>query len=127
MAALELDGVTVESGYQLQIEDAALIAEHDVVVFADAHQTCGEPFELRRVEPEATVAFSTHSVPPRALLALAREHFGATTLGYTLGVRAHELDDFGERLSERGRANLRAAVDHLTSVLREGSLVRTSP
>ena len=34
--ALALEGVTTDSDYQLTIEDAALVAEHDVVVFVDA-------------------------------------------------------------------------------------------
>jgi hypothetical protein len=33
---LDLDHVTVEAGYQLTVEDAAIISEHDVVVFVDA-------------------------------------------------------------------------------------------
>src|SRR3989339_2081336 len=33
---LNLSGIAVDSDYQLTVEDAALVAEHDVVIFVDA-------------------------------------------------------------------------------------------
>jgi len=48
--ALDLSGVTVESNYQLNIEDADLIAQFDVVVFADASVNAEEPFEFMPLE-----------------------------------------------------------------------------
>ena len=35
---------TLETAYQLQVEDAALVADHGVVVFADADAACAAPF-----------------------------------------------------------------------------------
>ncbi|MHC4675441.1 MAG: hydrogenase maturation protease, partial [Planctomycetota bacterium] len=41
---MNLPGVTAEADYQLAVEDAAALAQHDIVIFADA-DTCGnEPF-----------------------------------------------------------------------------------
>ena len=40
-------GVTVDADYQLTVEDAAAVAEHDVVVFADAAVDGPEPFYFR--------------------------------------------------------------------------------
>lgn len=118
------DEVTVETGYQLQVEDAALVAEHSVVVFADADKACAEPFELRRLEPLRALAFSTHSVAPAALLALAREHFDGKTVGFVLGIRGYEFDAFGEALSPAARRNLTAAAAYMCRALRDGSLAR---
>lgn len=118
--------VAVETGYQLQVEDAALVARHDVVVFADADTACPEPFQLRRIEPRLTPSFSTHSVAPEVVLALAHEHFGCRTAGYVLGIRGYEFDGFGERLSEGARRNLAAASDHVLRAVREGRLSRGS-
>lgn len=120
LAARGIEGVSVESGYQLQVEDAVLIAQHDVVVFADADPSCNSPFELRPIEPRSEVSFSTHSVAPEALLALAHELFGASTVGFVLAIRAHQLGDFGEGLSAPARADLELAVDHLEQQLRGG-------
>lgn len=123
-ARLPGDELTIESGYQLQVEDAALVAEHGVVVFADADVACAEPFELRRLEPRPGAEFSTHSVAPAALLALAREHFDCRTVGFVLGIRGYEFDEFGEELSPGARRNLAAAADYVARALGDGSLAR---
>ena len=115
-----IEGLTVEADYQLTVEDAAAVAEHDVVIFADAAVADSEPFFFRRIAPSATGSFSTHSVEPAAVLALAAELFGARTTGYVLGVRGYEFDEFGERLSPRAQANLAAAAAFLRSALPDG-------
>ena len=114
---LRLPGVTVDSDYQLQVEDAARIAEHDVVLFCDADATCTPPFRFERVEAKADLSFTTHSVSPQALLAMAKQHFGSAARGFLLGIRADELDGFGEELSAGARANLAAALAFLEPVL----------
>ena len=121
IAGRGLPDVTVDADYQLMIEDAAVIAEHDVVVFADADTAAPDPFEFRRIEPRRAAAFTSHSVAPDALLGLAREHFGCATVGYVLGIRGHEFNEFGERLSARAEANLSEAVEFLVRVLAEAS------
>jgi len=121
IAARGLGNVRCETAYQLQIEDAALVAGHDVVVFADADLAGAGPFELRVIGPRHTVEFSTHSVAPEAILGLAREHFGVEPVGFLLGIRGYEFGDYGEGLSPAARANLAAAVDAMERWLREGS------
>lgn len=124
-AALEkrnLPGVTVEADYQLTVEDAAALAEHDVVVFADADAAGPEPYSFRRVDPGKTgLSFTSHSIAPAAVLALAHTLFAAKTEGYVLGIRGYEFDQFGESLSPRARANLEAATKFIAGVLGEGS------
>ncbi len=117
LAETGLDGVTVDSNYQLNIEDAAAIAEHDVVVFVDASVSGSEPFSFYRLEPQEDATFSTHSVSPRAVLHLAQKCFGAATRGYVLEIRGYEFNDFGEKLSERCRENLQAALEFATDTL----------
>lgn len=112
-AALEarrLAGVTVESDYQLTVEDAADVATHDVVVFVDAACQGPEPFAFRRVVPGDGMSFSSHSASPEGVLGLAGDLFGAHPEGYVLGIRGYEFNEFGEGLSERARANLAAAL-----------------
>ena len=55
------------------------------------------------------------------MLAMARQMFGAKTEGYILGIRGYEFNEFGERLSDRARANLAAATAFIEPVLRSGS------
>jgi len=115
-----LPGVTVEANYQLTVEDAAQVAEHDVVLFADADAAGPEPFSVRRVEPGAAEpGWSSHSVTPADVLGLASRLFAARPPGWLLGIRGYEFDDFGEELSDRARANLDAAVAWTDNAIRE--------
>ncbi|MGE5247505.1 MAG: hydrogenase maturation protease [Verrucomicrobiota bacterium] len=111
--AMRLHGVTVESDYQLSIEHAAMAAEHDVVVFADADPGSGEPFYLRPLAPSAPGRFTSHGVAPGEVLHLARACFQAAPEGYLLGVRATVLDRFEEGLSRVAREGLEAALEYL--------------
>jgi len=114
--------VTIETGYQLNVEDAELVADHDLVVFADADAACPAPFLLRRLKPHAAAPFSTHSLEPEGVLALAQEHFACDTVAFILGIRGYEFDEFGETLSPGAERNLAAAVDYMCRVLRAGGL-----
>ncbi len=113
--------VTLETGYQLQVEDAALVAPFDLVVFADAHASCAPPFELRRLEPLHAADFTTHSLAPEAVLALARDLYGSRAAGFVLGIRGDRFDDYGEGLSPVARRHLDAAADFLRQALRDGT------
>jgi hydrogenase maturation protease len=119
--SLALPGVTVQADYQLCLEDAEAAARHDVVIFADAATTGAEPFSFRRVEPAACMGFSTHALEPEAVLGFAQQLFGARTDGYTLGIRGYAFNEYEESLTDRGRANLAAAVAFVRQVCEQGS------
>lgn len=105
-------GVTLESCYQLQIENAAEVARHDRVLFVDADRSGPAPYSLRRLESAAgRSSFTTHSVAPEAILGLARVLFGAAPEAWLVGIRGYDFDGFGEHLSARARVNLEAAID----------------
>ena len=118
-----LPGVTVEADYQLTVEDAPSIAEHSVVIFVDAAVQGGEPFFCRPVNPKPTISFSSHSVDPENLLALAQKMFGAHAKAYAVGIRGYQFDDFGESLSPKAEENLAAAVRFLAPVLQRDSAI----
>lgn len=113
---------TVEANYQLTVEDAQLVAEHDVVIFADASLDGPEPFSLARVRGQARSSFSTHSLSPAAVLGLAHELFAAKTRGYLLALRGYRFDEFGEELSSGAKANLDAARTLIKEMLHHGDL-----
>jgi hydrogenase maturation protease len=128
--AWKLPHVTVDSAYQLTVEDAAGLAEYDVVIFADASLTAPDPFSFEPVALAQTSSFSSHSVEPGAVMALARELFKVTTAGYVLGIRGHQFDMFCETLSDAAARNLAAALDFLDPILRSGAIndfMRKSP
>jgi len=120
---LALPGVTVESNYQLTVEDAAEIAEHDIVLFADADVGGPEPFWVRRIHPGADdLSFTSHSVEPCAVMTLAKRLFQAEPEAYLLGIRGYEFNEFGERLSDQAQANLAATVEYVELSLRQGTV-----
>ena len=109
--ALQLPGVSVESNYQLNIEDAELISKYDVVVFADASVDAHEPFDFEPMHSKPpVVGFSSHSVTAESLLGLAEELFNATPQAYAMAIRGYAFNEFGESLSATAFANLDAAV-----------------
>lgn len=120
VAAANLPNVTVESNFQLNIEDAADVAQHDVVVFADASVSAEPPFEFTRVEPRMEGSFTTHSVRPEGVMALARDEFGSLAEGYALAVPGESFDDFGEELSTAAQHRVRAAASFLLRLLDGG-------
>lgn len=108
---LGLDGVTIDANYQLTVEDADQVKDHDIVVFADASVDCREPFEFFEINPRSTMHFSSHFLSPEDVLGLAQDIFKADTKGYAIAIRGYEFDEFGERLSVRAQKNLKQAVE----------------
>ncbi len=112
-----LPHVTVDSDYQLTVEDASDIAAHDIVVLADASVNGREPFYVEPVVPVPAQSFSSHSVEPGPLLHMAHTLFEGKAHGYILGIRGYEFNEFGERLSPHAQDNLRQALDFLRLAL----------
>ncbi len=113
-----LPGLTVDSDYQLQVEDAFEVARFPRVILVDADRSGPEPFSFRRLEPAAqSLSFSSHSVTAGGLLALTRELFGRRPEAWLLGIRGYEFDCFDESLSAPAHRNLAAAADFVTTAL----------
>jgi hydrogenase maturation protease len=116
---LNIESTTVESNYQLSVEDAADVAEHDAVIFVDADVSGVAPFWFDRVKPEKAISFSSHSIAPGALLELAHELFGKEIDGYILAIRGYVFNEFNESLSHLARENLGEALKFVTRALQE--------
>ena len=117
----EIPGVTVDSNYQLSVEDSNTAAEHDMVIFVDASVNCKEPYSFDRIYPGDSMSFTTHSVEPEAVLALAKDLFKAEPTAYMLGIRGYEFNEFGQKLSDKAKSNLVESLDFLTSFLLESN------
>lgn len=116
---LGLPGVSVDADYQLTVEEAADMARYDVVIFADASVNGAEPFEFTQIGHCADVSFSTHSVEPEALMAMAHDMFEARTKGFALAIRGYEFNEFGEGLCDAARKNMEQAVAFIADVITE--------
>jgi len=102
-------GVTACDNYQLVIEDAVDISEHDVVWFVDAARSGAEPYEVRRLSAAHAITFTSHLVKPEALLAIAARYYGKSPEAYLVGIRGYEFE-FLEGLTHRARGNLAQAM-----------------
>ena len=113
-----IPGVQVEVNFQLNAEDAMTIAAHDLVVFLDASLATDKSFELEAIEPEQSIAFSTHAMSPGSILAFSQEMYQKCPESYILHLRGYEWE-FGLPLSARAQSNLDAACDYLVQWLDE--------
>lgn len=112
LEALHIPGVTVEEAYQLNIEDAATLAEYDAALFVDATTVGAGPYELSPTRAAQCVSFTSHAVEPESVLAICEEHFDAAPESWTLAIRGYDFS-LGEGLTPRANENLEKA---LTSV-----------
>lgn len=115
--ALGLSDVTVDVGYQLNIEDAAALAEHDIVLFVDASTNAPAPFTLSRIRAASEIAFSSHAVSPESVVAICKDHFGAPPEAWVLGIRGYAFE-FTEGLTPQAQENLEQAVAFAQSLIR---------
>lgn len=79
-----------EYRYQLQIEDAALASRAGRIVFVDA---CARDlpggFRWRPCTPSPGFEFTTHALPPQAILQLCQELYGRTPCADLLEIQGH--------------------------------------
>ena len=118
---LNLNNLTVDSDYQLTVEDAATVAEHDTVVFVDASLDCEGPFTFKEVAPSLDESFSTHSVQPETVVGMAKQLFGAIPEAYILGIRGYSFDMFKEEMTKKAVENMGKAISFLLPVLETGN------
>lgn len=119
---LGIDGITVDSNYQLTVEDAAEIAKHDAVIFVDASLNGEEPFTFTEIEPSKDPKMDSHSMEPDSLMGLTKELFNSETTGYILGIRGYSFEMFNETITKKALENLENALNFLTPVLRSGTI-----
>jgi hydrogenase maturation protease len=103
------------------LEDAAELGSYAAVVFADAAMQGRAPFWFSRIDDSALrhVGWTSHSVTPAQVVALARDLFASRVRAYTLGIRGYRFCDFSEVLSSGARENLAAAVTFAKKALVE--------
>ncbi|MBN1787588.1 MAG: hydrogenase maturation protease [Sedimentisphaerales bacterium] len=116
--AQNLPNVTVDSDYQLTVEDSAQVAEYDIVIFADASQNCAEPFSFEPLNDRQEGSFSSHSVEPAQVMTLAEKLFGSKAKAFMLGIRGYEFDQFGASLSEKAKTNMEKAIDFIVDLIK---------
>jgi hydrogenase maturation protease len=107
-----IEGITTDSNYQLNIEDADNISGSDIVIFVDASIDADEPFSFKRIEPSAEITFTTHAMSPESVIALCGDIYGRIPETYVLAVRGYKWEMF-EGLSEQAMNNFNEAYPFL--------------
>jgi len=119
---LGVRNVTAYDNYQLNIEDAMEVAEHDVVWFVDAAKTGPSPYAVSALSPVGTVEFTSHIMRPQTVLAIAQQCYGKAPPAFLLGIRGYEFE-FVEQLTPGATDNLGAALIMLMRSLRRLDVV----
>ncbi len=122
--AMGLSGIDVDANYQLTVEDAAEIGRYHAVIFADAAASGPAPFRFARIDDSGTgrLGWTSHSMSPVQVVALARDLFGSKTAAYTLGIRGYAFGELDEGLSVLAQENLAEATAFARKMLAERQL-----
>ena len=116
-----LNDITVDCNYQLNIEDAATISEYERVIFVDASVVEDvKSFRLEPIEPnDATIEFTMHAVSTAFVVHLCQTIYKKAPEAYNLHIRAYEFD-FKEELTQQAAENMLDALAFLKEFLTKG-------
>ena len=109
MSARCLNGLAVDTDYQLVAEHALDVSARDLVIFADAMMGEDAPFRFDRIVAARPDAMGSHSLRPETVLALADTLYGGAPEAFVLGISGYEFGEVREGLSDKARFNLEAA------------------
>ncbi|GAA0775950.1 hydrogenase maturation protease [Roseibium denhamense] len=104
-----IKGLDIDTDYQLVAEHALAIADHNLVIFADAEMGSETGFSFRAARASAPQTLGSHSLHPEAVLGLAEILYGARPEAYLLGITGYEFGAVKEGLSDRAQKNLKDA------------------
>jgi hydrogenase maturation protease len=108
----KLDFVKTDCNYQLNIEDAAEIADKELVIFVDATKEDINDFLITTVEPSNKIQFTSHSISPSYLLNLCNVIYNKSPDVYLLHIKGYKWE-FLETMTEEARRNLDKSYNFL--------------
>ncbi|HPI41726.1 MAG TPA: hypothetical protein PLJ21_13030, partial [Pseudobdellovibrionaceae bacterium] len=107
--------VFFESNYQLNIEDALLISEYDLVIFIDASQeshsdseNLSSSFRIREIRPSDEVAFSTHAMSMSSVLGFCSELYGKNPKSFLITLPGFSWE-ISDEMSIQANKNLESS------------------
>jgi hydrogenase maturation protease len=101
--------IDFQTNYQLNIEDANIIADYKLVVIADASKEIPEGYLLERITPITASHALSHFLSPGALLHLCNDLFGHNPGMYALHLAGYKWS-FGKPATKRAKINLKSAL-----------------
>ncbi len=110
MAVLYPEQFIIEYRYQLQIEDADLIASYQRVVFIDAHMLHYQNgFDWQIVKPRDMGSFTSHELLPEQVLYLCQSIFKKTPETHVLAISGKSFN-LEYKMTDYARLNLENAL-----------------
>ncbi len=113
--------ISFDSNYQLNIEDADTISEHDIVFFIDASMEQLESFSITEVEhSNAQVEFTMHAISPGVVLSLCQQIYNKVPQTYLIHIKGFEWElEFDKGLTHKAEKNLQNALKFIQRKLPE--------
>lgn len=106
--------------YQLQVEDADVVAQAHTVIFVDAFKGfLPQGFSWKPCEPAIEFHFSTHAIAPESILFLSKDLFGAEPKAFCLLIQGHAWE-LETGLTLAAKQNLYAALTFWENLLEIG-------
>ena len=112
-----ISGIEFDNNYQLNIEDAEMISNKDLVIFADASEEDIEDFCFSVVDGTGKLAFTTHAASTGYILKLCQELFQKSPHVLLLHIKGYDWN-FKEGISSRAGENLEAAFSYMMDYLK---------
>ena len=120
LAALELPGVELETGHQLEVEVAETISHCDAVIFVDAAiPEAPEPIHRATVRPRFQSHAVAHYLTPADVLSLCKTLYGREPRATLFSIRGRDFN-FGTTLSLEVEQAAREVVRQIVEIIRSG-------
>jgi hydrogenase maturation protease len=109
----EITHVSTDSNYQLNIEDAEVISNYDVVYFIDASIEDIKDFAVTKVTPDTSkIEFTMHAVSAAFIVDLCEKMYQHSPETHLIHIKGYEWE-FQEGISSHAKQNLEKAVSFM--------------
>lgn len=116
-----------EYRYQLQVEDAMMVSDYDVVIFADAsEENYPGGFSFTHCQPATHYFFSSHQQSPETILYLGEQLYQKKPIAFLLAISGYTWK-LGDDLSQQAKTNLESAIKHIQSIDFQMLISKTLP
>ncbi|NPA68866.1 MAG: hydrogenase maturation protease [Chlorobi bacterium] len=96
--------------YQLNIEDAEILANYDKVFFVDAYEGNDiKDFKIEKCKSNGEITYTTHALSPDAVLALCENIYKKNPEAYIIKIKGYKWN-LEEGISEKAKSNLKSAI-----------------
>ncbi len=111
-----IEGIELDSNYQLNIEDAEAISGKDLAIFIDASVEDIEDYCISKVTESSEITYTTHAASPGYIVDLCKQIYGKAPVTYLVHIKGVEWA-FKEGLTEKAVSHLEMALEAIKPFL----------